>query len=106
MNTIAASDTQALPSGEQPTEVIALAAQAPTSRPAEETQVIALAAHSPSTPIELPAQSPSTPIELPAQAPTSAVPEKDPEAGAAENNLDFPDVHGEAEKIDVFGDDA
>ena len=124
MNNIAASDTQALPSGEQPTEVItlaaqapssrpaeetqviALAAQAPTSRPADETQVIALAAHSPSTPIELPAQSPSTPIELPAQAPTSELPAQNLEAGAAENNLDFPDVHGEAEKIDVFGDDA
>lgn len=108
MNNIASSDAQALPSGEQPTEVIALAAQAPTSRPAEETQVIALAAHSPSAPIELPAQSPSTPVELPAQAPTSVAPAQntEPEVGSAENNLDFPDVHGEAEKIDVFGDDA
>ncbi len=111
---------KALPAGEQPTEVIALAAHAPSSQPAEETQVIALAAHSPSTPIELPANSPSTPIELPATAPSTAIelpaqaptsgeaaaPQEEPVTPPADESLDFPDVHGEAEKIDVFGDDA
>ena len=74
----------AIPADTQGTAVIPLAAQAPTSKPAEETKVIPLAA----------------------QAPTSKPAEEKPkEEGAPENpELDFPDVHGEAEKIDVFGD--
>ena len=158
MHNLASEEAPAISGGEQPTEVIALAAHAPSSRQEEETQVIALAAHSPSTPIELPATSPSKAIELPARAPTSAAapieedsdtsdtaeapvpdtvsesgtdtdpadvredaPEENPVTGpedapakepaqapeetAPEDDLDFPDVHGEAEKIDVFGDD-
>ncbi|MBR3033339.1 MAG: hypothetical protein IKH92_10010, partial [Clostridiales bacterium] len=84
------------------------AANAPSSCPSEETQVIALAAHSPSTPIELPAQAPtSAPVEetVPKQTPEPQTEAPD-NAAPQEENLDFPDVHGEAEKIDVFGDDA
>lgn len=108
MNNLTSDASPALPAGEQPTEVIALAANAPSSRPSEETQVIALAAHSPSTPIELPAQAPtSAPVEetVPKQTaePQTEAPDN---AAPQEENLDFPDVHGEAEKIDVFGDDA
>ena len=115
-------------SGEQDTSVIALAAHAPTSAPTEETKVIALAAHAPtSAPVEEPQV-----IELAAHAPTSApveeekeevkeeikeapsdeekklpeeVSEKEEESSQESAELDFPDVHGEAEKIDVFGDD-
>jgi hypothetical protein len=114
-------------SREQDTAVIALSAHAPTSAPTEETKVIALAAHAPtSAPASAPAEDTSV-IALAAHAPTSApadeekaeteeapsaveekLPEDAPvkEEAAPENaELDFPDVHGEAEKIDVFGDD-
>ena len=118
MNNLSGEAAAALPSGEQPTEVIALAAHAPSSAPSDETQVIALAAHSPSTPIELPATAPSTPIELPAGEEEGTVEMVVPTEMAepvdtvspvemelpTDESLDFPDVHGEAEKIDVFGD--
>ncbi len=144
MNNLSGEAAAALPSGEQPTEVIALAAHAPSSAPSDETQVIALAAHSPSTPIELPARAPSsadlsqTAVQEPVRNEnyqSEIVPFPKPEmlpAGEEEGtvemvvptemaepvdtvspvemelptdeSLDFPDVHGEAEKIDVFGD--
>ena len=107
------------------TQVIALAANAPTSRPAvDETQVIALAASAPTSKVEekkeeekeeekeekkedevisLSAHAPTSAMELPAKAPSSAV--ELPEQAPSSAELDFPDVHGEAEKIDVFGDD-
>ena len=110
----------AIPADTQGTAVIPLAAHAPTSKPAEETQVIPLAAQAPTSKpaevtkvIPLAAQAPTSKpaeetkvIPLAAQAPTSKpVEEKPKEEGAPENpELDFPDVHGEAEKIDVFGD--
>ena len=99
------------------TQVIALSANAPTSQPAaEETQVIALAASAPTSKVEekkeekkeeevisLSAHAPTSAMELPAKAPSSAV--ELPEKAPSSTELDFPDVHGEAEKIDVFGDD-
>ena len=112
--------------------MIELSAHAPTSAPTEETKVIALAAHAPtSTPasaqLTAPAEDTSV-IELSAHAPTSAPSEEEKAEGKEETpseveeklpedapvkeeatqesaELDFPDVHGEAEKIDVFGDD-
>ena len=92
----------AIPADTQGTAVIPLAAQAPTSKPAEETKVIPLAAQAPTS---KPAEETKV-IPLAAQAPTSKPAEEKPkEEGAPENpELDFPDVHGEAEKIDVFGD--
>ena len=101
------------------TQVIALAAQAPTSKPAEETQVIPLAAHAPSSDASAKALSPESPVEKAAEEPgpteegqntedavSDATPEEteSPEEAKELEELDFPDVHGEAEKIDVFGD--
>lgn len=102
---------------EEETKVIALAASAPTSKVEEEKkeekkedEVISLSAHAPTSAVELPAKAPSSaPIspkgatEVPAETETSKKTET-PEAPASAE-LDFPDVHGEAEKIDVFGDD-
>ncbi|MBP5492563.1 MAG: hypothetical protein J6Y08_06945 [Clostridiales bacterium] len=94
---------QALESGPAPvseeTQVISLAAHAPTSAiPApEETKVIPLSAHAPtSAPEASPANDEPEVISLAAKAPTSKT---------EGDLLDFPDVRGEAEKIDVFGDE-
>ena len=99
------------------TKVIELAAHAPTSQTeTEETKVIELAAHAPTSQVEE-----TKVIELAEHAPTSRVDEtveaepgeQSPETGAEnasgepvrdETALDFPDVRGEAEKIDVFAD--
>lgn len=88
------------------TQVIALAATAPTSKSKEETQVISLAATAPSS---RPSEEKTQVISLSAVAPTSNVGEKKEDVEETEEKkenkeLDFPDVHGEAEKIDVFGD--
>ena len=92
------------------TQVIALAASAPTSKgeeekkeEKEEDEVISLSAHAPTSAVELPAKAASSAVELPAKAPSSA--EEPSEKAPSSAELDFPDVHGEAEKIDVFGDD-
>lgn len=79
------------PSSKDDTQVIALAAHAPTSK--DDTQVIALAAHAPTSALDITMEA-----EVPASE-KAPVPEK-----KEDENLDFPDVHGEAEKIDVFGD--
>ena len=95
---------------EEETKVIALAASAPTSKgeeekkeEKEEDEVISLSAHAPTSAVELPAKAASSAVELPAKAPSSA--EEPSEKTPSSAELDFPDVHGEAEKIDVFGDD-
>ena len=92
------------------TQVIALAASAPTSKGEEEKkeekkedEVISLSAHAPTSAVELPAKAASSAVELPAKAPSAA--EEPSEKAPSSAELDFPDVHGEAEKIDVFGDD-
>ncbi|MBO4474428.1 MAG: hypothetical protein J5750_05875 [Clostridiales bacterium] len=95
------------------TEVMGIPPPAPASSPKEQTQVIAL----PSS--DLNPEVPEEPkvIALSAHAPTSStksgedMPENtneektDPAEDPEDKQLDFPDVHGEAEKIDVFGDD-
>ncbi len=97
------------------TQVIALTATAPTSRLEEKTQVISLAATAPSS---RPAEAETKVISLAAVAPTSNAEEPTSNVEEKKENveevvkrnkeenkeLDFPDVHGEAEKIDVFGD--
>lgn len=120
-NVLSSDDPAKLPEGDA-TAVIPLAAHAPSSKATDDTQVIALAAHAPSSKddtqvIALSAHAPTSAPditkedEVPASA-NSVTAEKAPagEAKSAEKtpeddgNLDFPDVHGEAEKIDVFGD--
>jgi len=81
----------------------------------EETKVIELAAHAPTSKIEEPAPEENDKtqvIALAAHAPTSRIDtsaEGDSDEQHEGNNegeiLDFPDVRGEAEVIDVFGDD-
>ncbi|MBO4928744.1 MAG: hypothetical protein J5379_10940 [Clostridiales bacterium] len=97
---------------EEDESVIALSAHAPTSKDAEETKVIALSDHAPSSakaPDDVTSvQEKEEPAESETKKPdegerTEA--EKPDEGGPPEAELDFPDVHGEAEKIDVFGDD-
>ncbi|MBO4651322.1 MAG: hypothetical protein IK109_03165 [Clostridiales bacterium] len=89
-NVLSSEDTEKLPAGDA-TAVIPLAAHAPSSK--DETQVIALAAHAPTS------KDDTQVIALAAHAPTSAA-----DITKEDEHLDFPDVHGEAEKIDVFGD--
>ncbi len=96
------------------TKAIELPAHAPTSAPVEDgdTKAIELPAHAPTS---VPADDDATkPIILAAHAPTSKdmtepAPAETPKAETPttppEDVLDFPDVRGEAEKIDVFGDD-
>lgn len=100
------------------TQVIALAAHAPTSQASEDTQVIALSAHAPTSkapedtePTEVPDSGKEAAVEKTeetdpsAKAPSEAAPsETEASEKKEEDHLDFPDVHGEAEKIDVFGD--
>ena len=96
------------------TKVVELPAHAATSRPAEEgdTKAIELPAHAPTSVVSEGADEGDTKaIPLPARAPTSReqtppVPQQVPEPPQSEPEdvLDFPDVRGEAEKIDVFGD--
>ena len=124
-NVLSSDDPAKLPEGDA-TAVIPLAAHAPTSKATEDTQVIALAAHAPTSKedtqeIALAAHAPTSAPditkedEIPAsseKAPAGDMPaeEMKSEAKAPESDkkddehLDFPDVHGEAEKIDVFGD--
>lgn len=99
---------------EDETQVIALAAHAPSSK--EETKVIPLAAHAPSSEdktqvIQLAAHAPSSAdetqvIALAATAPSSGEANKPEQQDPPKEELDFPDVRGEAEKIDVFGDES
>ena len=92
-------------SPEDEPSVIALAEHAPTSAPAEETQVIELAEHAPTS---APADEEKTEVEEAPSEVEEKLPEDAPvkeEATQESAELDFPDVHGEAEKIDVFGDD-
>lgn len=95
---------------QEETKVIELAAHAPTSRdqepseePAsEETQVIQLAAHAPTSKVDESASETET-VET-AEAETGKedpVKDNTTEDGGI---LDFPDVRGEAEVIDVFAD--
>lgn len=91
------TEVPAIEAASTDTQVISLAATAPTSKPVEEeTQVIALSAQAPTS---KPAEEETQVIALSAQAPTSKPDEQE------KDNLDFPDIRGEAEKIDVFGDD-
>lgn len=79
---------------EEETKVISLAATAPTSKPEETTQVIALAATAPT----------SSSAEPPVEEVSKESEERSTEVPKEHEELDFPDVHGEAERIDVFGD--
>lgn len=85
------------PTSKEETKVIPLPARAPSS--ADTTQVIALAAKAPTSVVPAPAPVPAS--EAPAPAPAPAQEEKPTSEG---DTLDFPDVRGEAEKIDVFGE--
>ncbi|MBO4688763.1 MAG: hypothetical protein J5636_09650 [Clostridiales bacterium] len=99
------------------TQVIALSAHAPTSAPPsapakEQTQVIALPSQDikpeePDEPqvIALSAHAPTSSTKSVEETPESKKDEKpEPSQTSEDKQLDFPDVHGEAEKIDVFGD--
>ena len=91
---------------EKDDSVIELSAHAPTSAPAEETRVIELAEHAPtSAPVdeEKAEGEEEAPSEVEEKLPEDAPVKEETAPESAE--LDFPDVHGEAEKIDVFGDD-
>ncbi|MBR5936794.1 MAG: hypothetical protein IKZ90_00805 [Clostridiales bacterium] len=88
------------------TSVIELSAHAPTSAPTEETRVIELSAHAPTSALseeEKDEGKEETPSEVEEKLPEDAPVKEEATQESAE--LDFPDVHGEAEKIDVFGDD-
>lgn len=114
MNVEAPAPMPAIEGKAEETQVISLAAQAPTSKPAE-PEVISLSAQAPTS---KPVEQETAVIQLSAHAPTSETKEtktdapseetaddEDADMKIAEPNLDFPDIRGEAEKIDVFGDD-
>ena len=102
------------PAEDGDTKAIELPARAPTSNPVEDgdTKAIELPAHAPTS---APAEEDATkPIILAAHALTSKevtepapaeTPKAETQTTPPEDVLDFPDVRGEAEKIDVFGDD-